>query len=567
MGVSLNEQTGYPSQDKPWLRYYGKEAIEMRPFLGTLFQNIYQNNKDHLKEVALFYFGKKISYEQLFYQVDQAAKAFTALGVKKSDSVAICMPAMPETIYAILALNKLGASANLLNPLFSKKDMHDRIDETNAKILVVANEVYGQIKEAVLSTCVETLISCSSLNSLGFLVKKIKKVTSIPNTTAWNEFINLGKDCVYEEALYEADTPALTVYSSGTTGALKGILLTNDSINSTICEGGQIGFEWERQDKYMALVPIWFSTGICASILVPLRHGISVILEPLYDFEVFYQHIKRFKPNFIISAVSFYEYLVNNRYYCSAYRHFKYVVAGGEYITASKEERYSKWLADNGAKQKMHKGYGMSECGGTVTASSIYHNVLGSAGIPTPHVTVAAFDLETGKELSYGERGEIRVLTPSHMLGYYKKPEATAKYLTKDKDDNVWSNTGDMGYVTEDGCLFVSGRLSDSYVNDQGKKIYLFDIERTILDMEQVKMCKAVVSNVNGQKTHVCHVSVDETAISDMAKKISSHCKKHLDEECQPRFYKFYTDGLPVSLCGKLDVKKMQDDVSDIVYA
>ena len=345
----LEEKTGYPTIDKPWLKYYSQEAIESAPFKGTVFQNIYLSNKLYKDEIALIYFGKKITYKELFCNIERSAKAFSAIGVKKNDIVAVCMPAMPETIYLILALNKIGASANLMNPLFSIENIKDGINEIRARVLVVANEVYGRVKDAIPNTKVETVVSCSALNSLGTIVKMVKQVKGIQGTVQWNKFIKNGEQSEYEEADYEPDMPAITVYSSGTTGASKGIQLTNDSINATICEGGQIGFEWKRQDRYLAPIPIWFSTGICASVLVPLRHGISVILEPQYDFEVFFQHIKKYKPNFIISAAGLYEYLIKNKYYCDAYKDFKYIVAGGEYITPFAEQRYNRWLEDNNA--------------------------------------------------------------------------------------------------------------------------------------------------------------------------------------------------------------------------
>ena len=121
--------------------------------------------------------------------------------------------------------------------------------------------------------------------------------------------------------------------------------------------------------------------------------------------------------------------------------HFMYLCAGGEYVAPVAEEKYNRWLADNGNLRGLHKGYGMCECGGTVTYSCERINTVGAAGIPMPHVTVAAFDLVTGEEKRYGERGEIHVLTPCRMRGYYKKPVETAKYFHSDAHGNVWACT------------------------------------------------------------------------------------------------------------------------------
>ena len=376
--MSEKELTGYPSIDKPWLKYYSDDAINATPPKCSIYQNIYDANTEYLNETALIYYGKKISYKKLFSEVDKAARALTSYGVKCGDNVAICMPAIPETIYVILALNKVGANANMLNPTFTEEQLRDRINDTNASILFVVNELYFRVEKVIPQTDISTIISVSAVNSLGPVVKMIKKVKKIPKTVVWNEFIRHGKRTTIMVPKYVPNHPAIMVYSSGTTGASKGIQLTNDSINATITEGGCIGFEWKRQDKYIAVVPIWFSTGICATILVPLRHGITVILEPVYDFDIFYQHITKYGPNFTITATGLADYLMNQKEMDIAYKNFKYFVVGGEYVTPHMERRLNEWLSKNGSTQYLHKGYGMCECGGTVTATHYKCNPIGS---------------------------------------------------------------------------------------------------------------------------------------------------------------------------------------------
>lgn len=555
-------QTGYPSIDKPWLKYYSDEAINTSIPKCSIIQNIYNNNLDYLSDIAILYFGKKITYKRLFVEIDKTAKALLSYGVKYGDNVAICMPAVPETIYAILALNKIGANANMLNPTFTEEQLIDRINETDAEFLFVVNELYDCIKNVVPKTKIKTVVSCSAVNSLGSIIKIIKKVKKIAGTILWNEFIKHGIGTSMTVPEYMPNHPAIMVYSSGTTGASKGIQLTNDSVNATITEGGCIGFKWNRQDRWFSQVPIWFSTGICATMLVPLRYGITIILEPMYDFEIFYQHIVKYHPNFMITAVGLLEYLMSKRELDSAYREFKYLVAGGEYVAPCTEKKLNEWLHKNNNTENLHKGYGMCECGGTVTASSYKCNVIGSAGIPTPHVTVSAFDLETGKELQYGERGEIRVLSPCKMLGYYKNPKETEKYFHTDDNGDVWACTGDMGYVTGDGSVYVSGRISDSYVDQNNDTIYLFDIERAILNIEAVRQCKTILSEIDGKTTHVAHVVIaNNENQSNVLKQIADTCKHTLSESYFPKYLRIYNDALPVAPSGKLDVEAMKRNV------
>lgn len=558
--------TGYPSIDKPWLKYYSEEAINTPLPECTVWENIYKRNKDHLTDTALLYFGKKISYGKMFSEIDKTAKALAYLGVKNGDNVVICMPAVPEAIYTILALNKLGANAGMLNPTFNETQLTDRVNEMEANVLVVVNELYTTMQNVIPKTTIKYVITCPAVNSLGAFVRLAKKVKPISGTLRWNVFIQQGRGTSYQTASYEKQKPAIMVFSSGTTGASKGIQLTNDGINATGCEYEYGGFGFQRQDIFFAQTPIWFSTGISVTVLVPLIHGITVILEPVYDFELFYQHILKYRPNFLVTATGLLDYLLNKQPRSEAYQQFKYLAAGGEYVAPSAEQKYNQWLSDNHNPHGLHKGYGMCECGGTVTSTNESSNILGSAGIPLPHVTVAAFDLITGEEKRYGERGEIRVLTPCRMLGYYKKPVETAKYFHSDAHGNVWACTGDMGYVAEDGNVYVSGRISDSYVTSNGRTVYLFDIERAVLDIPQVRQCKAIAHEINGVMTHICHTTLIGGANQEETlRMIKEHCAEKLDATHQPVLFRLYDDALPVAPSGKLDIRKMQENTDRLI--
>lgn len=186
------ELTGYPSIDKPWLKYYSEEAIQAVVPEETIFQNIYNHNKEYTKDVALMYFGKKITYRQLFQAVEKTECAFLSCGVRRGDNVALCVPATPEAIYAILALNKIGANANMLNPTFTQQQLTDRINDTEATLLLVVGELYGQLEKVIPQTKIKTVISYPAVNALGPMVRHIKKSNDIPGTISWKKFIAMG---------------------------------------------------------------------------------------------------------------------------------------------------------------------------------------------------------------------------------------------------------------------------------------------------------------------------------------------------------------------------------------
>ncbi len=561
-----NKMTGYPSIDKPWLKHYTYEEINTSTPQGTIYEKIYENNLGFPNEIALLYFGKKITYKEMFMEINHTATALVSYGVKNGDNITVCMPALPETVYLILALNKIGANAVLLNPLFDEQQLLNRINETEAKLLFVANELYGRVENIIAQSTIDTVVSCPAVNSLGTMVKILKRVKNIDGTIPWNDFIKCEDLADGEKAIYEPNKPAFMVYSSGTTGQSKGIQLTNDGVLTLLVDAKSVFVEMKRQDKYFVQIPLWFSTGLVATLLTSLYYGLIAILEPLYDLSLFSKHIAKYKPNYMITATGLVDYLYKTKYRHSSYRAFKCLAIGGEYVTPLAEKRFNEWLKDNGNDILLQKGYGMCELGSIVTAASVRYNTIGSAGIPTPHVIVSAFDLETNKELKYGVRGEIRVCSPCKMLGYYKNEQATNDFFYKDEQGNIWACTGDMGYVAEDGNVYVDGRISSSYTNSNNEPIYLFDIERAILDIEQIRQCKVVVSEFYGKKIHVAHIVLTDGADREQTLKlVKEHCSSKLSANHMPSLFKLYNDTLPVAPSGKLNTVEMEKNIEDLI--
>lgn len=218
LGEVKGEMTGYPSKDKPWLKYYSPEAIASTPAECSIYQNIYRSNKDCPNDVAVIYFGKKITYGQLFSMIEQTAKALLAHQIKADDNVVLCASATPETLILILALNRIGANAVMLNPTFTEEQLAARAAETNARMLFVLDELYSRVKNILPRTAIREVVSCPAVNSLGNVVKVLKKSWKIKpkDTIPWNSFVRSGKsvDSVPEPA-YNPNRSAIMVFSSG----------------------------------------------------------------------------------------------------------------------------------------------------------------------------------------------------------------------------------------------------------------------------------------------------------------------------------------------------------------
>lgn len=211
--------TGYPSIDKPWLKYYSEEAINAPLPRCTVFENIYQYNYQYPKDIALEYYGRKISYKTLFNNVEVTKNALLAHGVSKDSKVILYTSAIPETVYTVLALCRIGAVANMINPLFTNEQVIDRINETDATLMIVLDQLYGRIAEAIKKTCIRQTVIVPMTNAMPMLygtVAKFKLMTkySVENTIFWNDFTKSGTDVFKTaDAPYENGRPLIMVYS------------------------------------------------------------------------------------------------------------------------------------------------------------------------------------------------------------------------------------------------------------------------------------------------------------------------------------------------------------------
>ena len=574
-------KTGYPSVDKPWLRFFKEEHLKDTAPECTVFQTIYDNNKDYPKDTALNYFGNKISFGDLFSSVDKCTKVLRKIGIDRDDCVTLCTASVPEAVYIVLACSRIGAIANFINPLFSKEQIRDRVNETNADWIFILDEMYEYIEDALPETCVSNVVIIPATNSVPSVAskmlymkskaRKILKAKHDKKFFSYNEFIETGAGFTgVLDSPYVADTPVVMVYSSGSTGASKGILLTNDGINAVILNHKRDVFYGNRNYTFLSMIPAWFSTGIVLSVLMPLAHGVCVIPEPQFSKETFAKDLKKYKPSSTLTATSLWIYVATSDETKDIdLTNMIYPSTGGEKISKKDEAMLNAYLREHGCKVDLIKGYGMCELGSEVTGTIFaeeYKTKPGGAGYPILHSIVSSFDKETNEELKYGEHGEIRVCSPTHMKGYYKNPKATEDYFLLFLDGITWGCTGDIGYVDEDGEVFVLGRATDSCIRDTGEHIYMFDIEDVIIDEETINQCKVVNITEDGATRLVAHLVFKEGAEDKegVIRKVHANLKETLPEHMIPDYYKI-RDAMPVHPNGKRDAESLKKDKEDLI--
>lgn len=562
------EDIRYPHIEKPWEKYHSgnMEGIENNK---TVYQEVHDNNLDQPDVTALEFFKSKISFGKLDKNIDKASKSLEEYGVKKGDFVTVVSAGIPETVYSFYALSKLGAVANLMGYYFDEKGMIDRINECESDLLIVMDTFYPQIKSAIEKSRIKNVVVIPTLNS-SFLSVFSKNIKLQKNEVLWNQFIKDGKDRTASRvATYEKDMPVAMVYSSGTTGASKGIVLSNDSFQNSLYSYRKSGVEVGRGFKFYQIIPPWYSTGLSTSIHLPLASGSSVFMDPRFERDIFIKNIIKEKPNYSVAPTSMYEGFLDESLVKKHDLSFlKYPFEGGEPLRREVSDRIEAVFRAHNCDSKLLVGYGQCECGATITTETPRTNhVDGNVGIPLPGINIAIMD-DDKNPLPYNQRGEIVVDTPSGMVGYFNNPKANEEYFYYDSNNVKWYCTGDIGYIDQDGNLFIQGRKSDySVVN--GDKVYNFDIENSIMKDEKVKLCDVMMNNGLLSAHIVFNKDMfenfdEESQFNELVRIQKLIYDDNQNENLVPYSFKI-RDSFPYSKSGKRDVLGMKKETEGFI--
>ena len=538
----------------------------------SIIQNIVDRSVNHLNIPAFESIGGGvIDYKTFFEMVDVYAKAFIEMGVKDGDMVTICSAGTLDTILNFAALNKIGAIAQFVNPNYFKYNSKKYINDTNSKLLICLDRFYPEIKDALKETNVEKVVlsSISEYASGLFKIvagrKHIKSADKIDGVEYIElpDFIRKGETSHVEipKVLYVPNKPAVITYTSGTTGNPKGVVHTNDSINNmiTMYEENN-GFGVRTGDRNLVLIPPMYLTSFVHSVFAPMTLGTTNILQPVYNPNNLGKDCKKYEPTTVIASKAHYINLQDSRLPKGSLGSVKFAYCGGEAISKTVAIRINDILAYFGIPP-MVIGYGQTEFGTMIMFNNDIPTRTNESGILIPGIETKILDLVTGEEVQKGQRGELYVRTPAVMSGYLNNPEADKKFFVTDADGKVWAKTGDIAEVKYQlngkDVYEVSGRASDSFVDEDGNVVYLFDIETKVEEIKYVNQAEVVAATIEGKKVPIVHVVLDKKAkkvAPDILRLIDATISKEFDNpNAKPYAYKV-RDGFDISvISGKRD--------------
>ena len=573
--------TGYASIDKPWQKYYSKEAITASIPELTAYQYMVSQNEDNLSTKAIMYYGKKISYKNYIDMIDETARRLYNLGVTEGEVVTVMSVANPELEVLFYALNKLGAVINLIDVRSDYKQIKKYLMEVKSSEVVVMDNFLPEFDKCMededIDNIVENVITLSPYNSVLFpfnvlaekksrkedsnLYSKIDEIKKKNKYMTWNDLMNVHKYRYPRYPRYKKNMVAALVHTGGTTGVPKTVKLSNENFNAMAIQYKSLNANYNKGDTFLNGIVPFVAYGIVVTIHMPMCLGMTNIIAPILSPKEFTEFMIKYKPNHTITVPTYVEHFVHDRKADSMnWKCLKNLGIGGDYFPEQSEIYVNEFLKNHGSSSIAEKGYGMTENSSTAGVCLVGVNKTNSLGIPLPLNTYGIFERGTDKELKYGEEGEICITGPTEMLGYLDNEEEEGKVIKIHSDGKKWIHSEDVGIIDEDGFLFFKGRYK-RLIPHGGFKLYPSYIEGVIMKHPDIDNCCviSIPDKVYGASPEA-HVVIKKDSMSELKKlkeELIKLCQDKLPSYSQPEDFIFEED-LPLTSVGKVDYKKVE---------
>ncbi len=573
---SAAQISGFPSKDKPWLKYYNKTPTDV--YGGevgkTAFQLMRENCLKFARRTAIEYFGHKISYKKLLIYIEKTADALATFGIKKGDFVSICSLSTPDCIYVFYALSKIGAVANFIEPTTNDERIVSIINSTKSKAVIILDLFLPKFVQLNNQINPEKFIVMSFSKNMGkgkrFLfefssyAKAIRKAKKTECGTWLAELINSREEGSAVESLYEHGEAGAVVYTGGTTGVPKGAIISEAAILEFGSQAVFCAPEIFKSRSFLDIMPPFIAYGLMFGFIVPFAAGLKNILVPVFKVQNFPDLLLKYKPNCIIGVPSFFESLLSSRKLKNKKLDFlRCVVAGGDKLLPENEKAINKFLREHGCNHNIDKGYGMTEMGSSATFTVCPEcNEIGSVGVPHIHNNIMILAEDGKTELGYNQPGEICMNGPTMTLGYLNNSDETKNLIHVHEDDTAWIHTGDIGYISEAGLVYILDRRKRMIIRPDGHNVWPSVIEKVLISHSAVCECCVIgLPNSTGKSgkipTAVIKLNKNFPKTNETVKLLDSFCAQFLAERDKPLDYRF-VDSIPHTAIGKIDYREVE---------
>lgn len=553
---------------RPWFDHYAKVPHSIDYPSVTMYEAVMKSAKRVPDKIAWDFMGTLCTYNKFAEAICLCADGLAGLGLKKGDIITISMPTSPQGIICFYAANKLGAVASMIHPLSTENEIEFYLNISNSSMALTLDAFYGKFKAAMEKTRCKRLILTrigdylSPVKQLGFWLTKGRKIPKVPrdsNISWWQDLMN-GSFPKQNKTQMEAHDTAVILYSGGTTGKPKGILLSNMNFISQ----GMMVAAWgnlDETDSILAILPIFHGFGLGVCVNAAFMGGAKSILVPQFTPQIVAKLIRTKKPSFIIGVPTLYAALNKNKDFRTADLDcLKAAFCGADTLPGVVKEEFETIVRSRGGNVKLLEGYGLTEAVTAIMAMPMDTYRENSIGVPFSDMDAKIVIQNTTKEAPLGEDGEICISGPAVMKGYLNQKEETDKTLKIHGDGKTWLHTGDIASQDADGFFYFKLRQK-RMIKSSGMNVYPAQVEDVLyLHPHVAETCVIGVPDKEQVQRVKAFVVLKEGAFPDaaMEKELITHCQKNLIKWSCPRTIEFRLT-LPTTLVGKVAFKTLED--------
>ena len=551
--------------------YIDKLPKDIKYFEGGLYDAVYEASCKWPHNIALEYFNNQITYKEFIKKTNKIAAALKAIGAKRGERITICMPNTPEAVYALYAVNEIGAVANMIHPLSSEKEIEDYLNQASSRIMFCIDIAYPKVEAVIKNTTVEQIIVVSATRSMDLIVRIIYKLTKgrknyikkSQRVIRWDKFLSKANKYIGNpHTRVDANDEAVIMYSGGTTGKPKGIVLSNLNFNAQALGAKYLVPELFKPNySFMAFLPNFHAFGLGCCIHMPLYFGARTFLIPQFNPKKFKKYLTKYKVNILVGVPSVFDYLTKLKLGKNDLKNVKYVVSGGDMMSMANKEKINDFLQAHGTNAIVQNGYGLTEgSGGFIFSPRHVAKEPDVVGYPIPDNEVIIMDIKTKKEANLGDDGEILVRGLAVMKGYLNKPKETEEtFITI--SGKKYLRTGDIGYMDERGVIHFRSRMKRMIVSN-GYNIYPANIEEVTLKCNKVETCAVIgrEDELRGERVVIFIVIKQDISERSARRDLSIIYKKYLAKYEIPREIHFIKE-LPKTKLAKVDFKALSDSL------
>ena len=562
------------SASTPWLKYYGSTPASLNYPEKTMYQLLRNTAQKYPDHIAYVFQGKKTTYAQFMKRIDAAAKGLYTMGLRRGDKITICMANTPQALDCFYACNRLGVIPNMIHPLSAPAEIAFYLNFSKSKAILTLDQFYDKVASILpeLENPTQILIA-KVADELPFPLNFIYPHTKggkhpLPKNgyALWEHVLCAGTDLIeLPPDVGTATDCGAILYSGGTTGTTKGIMLSNRNFNAlglqTIAASG---FGSVAGMKMLSIMPIFHGFGLGIGIHTALIGGATCYLIPQFSVKIYADTLLKHKPELIPGVPTLFEALLRaDALKNSDLSFLKGIFCGGDSLSPELKKKVDVFLKEHNCAEQIREGYGTTEC---VTASCLTpkdYARSGSIGVPFPDTFSKIVTPGATAELPAGQEGEICLSGPTVMLGYMDNPEETAQALRTHDDGQVWLHTGDLGHMDEEGFVYFHQRLKRMIITS-GYNVYPSQLENIIDSHDKVLLSCVIgvkdpyrVQRIKAYIVPMPGITPDEA----LKQELLAYCAQRIAKYAMPREIEFRTE-LPKTLVGKVAYRVLEEEAN-----